>query len=112
MPSITKKTDGKYLIMGDKFAIVCNVAEPTKTARTGAFAYVTDPNRGNGGERVRLLLRSRGGRWIDKWEKATRLTNFRIKTIPPEHPFYTGFRVMTYDSREIAAERMSDFTEL
>jgi hypothetical protein len=49
---------------------------------------VLNPNRGWGGERVRLLARSRSGRWIEKWETRKRLGNFRWKTIPAEHPFY------------------------
>jgi hypothetical protein len=37
---------------------------------------------------VPLLVRSRGGRWIEKWEAMRRLENFRVKTIPPDHPLY------------------------
>ena len=72
----------------DKRVIACNYRSPAKVARTGALCYVLDPNYGMGCERVRLLLRSRGGRWIDKWEDTRRLTHFRGKTLPPEHGRY------------------------
>jgi len=61
---------------------------PTKTATTGALAYVRWPNPGNSNDRIALLIRSRGGRWIEKWEDMRRLGNFRLKTLPPEHPLY------------------------
>jgi hypothetical protein len=72
----------------DRRAIACNVIEPTKTASTGALAYVRWNNPGNGDDRIPLLIRSRGGRWIEKWEDMRRLGNFRLKTLPPEHPLY------------------------
>jgi hypothetical protein len=78
----------------DKQVIACNITEPTPTASTGALAYLQWPNRGWGNERVPLLIRSRGGRWIEKWEDMRRLGNFRHKTIPPEHPLHerlTGY---------------------
>lgn len=72
----------------DKRVIACNYRVPAKVARAGALCYVLDANYGNAGERVRLLVRSRGARWIEKWEDTRRLTNFRGKTVPPEHGRY------------------------
>lgn len=72
----------------DHKALACNYAEPISEAAKGALAYVRWPNWGGGNDRVPLLVRSRGGRWIEKWEAMHRLMNFRIKTIPPEHPLY------------------------
>jgi hypothetical protein len=74
--------------MEDKHVIACNVTEPTSPAATGALAYLRWSNPGNGNDRVPLLIRSRGGRWIEKWEDMRRLGSFRFKTIPPEHPLY------------------------
>ena len=68
--------------------MACNLAEPTSEAARGALAYVMWPNWGGGNDRLPLLIRSRGGRWIEKWESMRRLNNFRIKTIPPQHPLY------------------------
>ena len=72
----------------DARVIACNFAEATSSAKKGALAYVQWPNWGGGNDRIPLLIRSRGGRWIEKWEAMHRLTNFRFKTIPPEHPLY------------------------
>src|SRR5215218_10808145 len=72
----------------DKHVIACNVTEPTKTATAGSRAYVIWPNPGWANERIYLLIRSRGGRWIKKWEDMRRVDNFRAKTLPPEHPLY------------------------
>ena len=79
---------GQQPAQPDKRVIACNLSQPISEAAKGALAYVQWPNRGNANDRVPLLIRSRGGRWIEKWEDMRRLTNFRHKTIPPEHPLY------------------------
>jgi hypothetical protein len=68
--------------------MVCNYAEGTSECRKGALCYVANENPGSGGERVELLVRSRGGRWIRKWEARHRLERWRIRTVPPAHPLY------------------------
>lgn len=72
----------------DRKVVQCNYAEGTKIAAPGARAYLVFPNRGNGYDRIKIVVRSRGARWVEKWERADRLTNFRVKTLPPEHPMY------------------------
>lgn len=72
----------------DYKAIRCNYAEGTNIASTGATAYVLHMNYGNANDRLHVLVRSRGGRWVEKWESTKRLTNFRVTTIPPGHPLY------------------------
>lgn len=74
--------------MDDHRALACNLAEQISEAAKGALAYVLWPNWGGGNDRLPLLIRSRGGRWIEKWESMRRLENFRFKTIPPQHPLY------------------------
>jgi hypothetical protein len=76
----------------DLRVIACNLTKPTATAATGALAYVRWANPGHDNDRLPLLIRSRGGRWIRKWEDMRRLGNFRLKTVPPEHPMYARFR--------------------
>lgn len=49
-------------------AIACNVREAGKVTTAGALAYVRNPNFDNASERVEVLVRSRGGRWIQRWE--------------------------------------------
>lgn len=77
----------------DRRVIACNYVESTGVAALGALAYVQAYVGGNLPDRVRLLVRSRGGRWIEKWENMRRVDNFRLKTIPPEHPRYNDERI-------------------
>jgi hypothetical protein len=72
----------------DLRVIQCNYAEGTKIAAEGARAYLVGTNPGNANDRVEVLVRSRGGRWVRKWEDVRRLVDFRVKTLPPEHPLY------------------------
>lgn len=72
----------------DLRVIACNYKESISAVRKGALCYMLNSNPGNGGERVNLLIRSRSGRWIEKWENVKRLGQFRMKTVPPEHPQY------------------------
>lgn len=81
--------------MNDKRVIACNYAVGTSEFRPGALCYVSLPNRGNNAESIRIRGRSRGGRWITKWEKAWRLINFRWKTLPPEHPRFNDTEIMS-----------------
>lgn len=77
----------------DRKVVQCNYAKSTKVAAKGARAYLVYPNRGNGHDRLGILVRSRGARWVEKWERADRLTNFRVKTLPSEHPLYGNDRL-------------------
>jgi len=77
----------------DKKVVQCNYAVGTNIAATGARAYVVRPNPGNGHDRILILVRSRGARWVEKWEDTRRLTNVRVKTIPPGHPLYGDKRL-------------------
>jgi hypothetical protein len=73
-------------MIGDRRVVQCNYIEGTGVASKGARAFVTRSNGGNGTDRVMVLVYSRGARWVEKWEDARRLGNFRIKTLPPKHP--------------------------
>jgi len=88
----------------DRRAIACNFREGTSVARKGALAYVTLANPGGGSDRVSLLVRSRGGRWVTKWEAMHRLRNFRLKTIPPGHYLYD--RSQFWQADETTLERL------
>jgi len=77
----------------DRKVVQCNYAVPTKIAAQGARAYVVYPNGGNGHDRIGILVRSRGGRWVEKWEDSRRLRDFRVKTLPSEHPLYGNDRL-------------------
>ena len=70
----------------DLRVVQCNYARATKVALAGARAYVVLTNPGDGHERVCVLVFSRGKRWVRKWENIRNLRDFRVKTMPPEHP--------------------------
>jgi len=82
--------------MSDRRAIACNYRESTNVAAAGALAYISNTNFDNAAERVELLVRSRSGHWIQKWQNTRRLTNFRVVTIPPEHPRHDDDRMRFY----------------
>lgn len=79
--------------MTDRPVIQCNYVEATSAVPARARAYVVYPNLGGGCERVCVLVRSRRGRWIEKWEHRRRLGNFRAKTLPPQHPMHPNDRL-------------------
>lgn len=89
----------------DLKVIACNLNQPTKTCVEGALCYVLDFNLSNAAEQVRLLMRSRGGRWIDKYEALKRLKNFRLKTIPPDSPLYERLQLAALPSELEGAQR-------
>lgn len=78
---------------GDRHVLACNYREFTNVAAQGALAYVLLQFGGNLPDRVRVLVRSRGGRWVEKWESVRRLDNPRLKTLPPEHPRHADDRL-------------------
>lgn len=93
---------------GDHYAIVCNYAEGTGSVSTGAKAYVSFIYfGGNLPGRLLVSVRSRGGRRITTWENTKRLTNFRVKTVPPEHPMHSiEDLLVTLPTREEVESRL------
>lgn len=79
-------------LVSDKKAIACNYVESTSECAEGALCYIRQPNGGNCAERIEILARSRSGRWIIKWESTHRLSHFRFKAIPAQHPRYNDDR--------------------
>lgn len=75
----------------DLRVVQCNYTETTNVAAAGARAYVMGTNEGNGNDRIRVMVRSHGARWVEKWESGARLKDLRLKTIPAEHPLYARF---------------------
>lgn len=99
--------------MSDRYAVACNYAEGTHTSSEGALAYLADSHWGGGGfERVQVVARSRGGRWITIWSPIARLTNFRAKTLPLRHPLYAHERIGWHDSKEAAATTAASFQSM
>lgn len=106
-------TDTEFLdiakdVFPDHRAIQCNLTASQKTAAKGARAYVTLANPGGGSDRIEILLRSRGGRWIEKWQDIRTLADFRIKTIPIGHPLYHDQRIRWHYEPELWATRLNE----
>ena len=87
--------------LNDKRVIACNLLETVSTASVGALCYVRATTGTE--DRVELLIRSRSGRWISKWEPLKRVGNFRFKSLPPDHPRYDDQRLMAYASEDALA---------
>lgn len=67
-------------------AVACNYRIPTKVCKRGAKAFVLSTNPGNGSDRISVMARSRGGRWVEKYEDSRYLHNFRVVTLMACHP--------------------------
>jgi hypothetical protein len=75
--------------MKERKVIACNYLDGISSVATSAKAYVSLVwFGGNLPERVFVLARSRGGRWIEKWEDLRRLSNFRRVTVAPGNPVF------------------------
>jgi hypothetical protein len=87
----------------DRYVIQCNYAEGTRIAPGGARAYLVLANPGNYHDRIIIKVRSRGGRWVEKWERIERLIDFRVKVLPPTHPRYHDERLWSYEGEALRA---------
>ncbi len=88
----------------DRRVVACNYGEATSVAPQGALAFVVYPDPDGFGKRVELLVRSRSGRWVRKYEDIRRVTNFRAKTVPPEHPRHGDKRLWDHEAEGTAAK--------
>lgn len=88
--------------LNDRRVIACNVAQPSNVAPEGAKAFISQLNHGGGNDRVVVLMRSRGIRFILKWTPIERLRNFRLVTIPPAHPLYKDLRLRDCTDKDLA----------
>lgn len=90
----------------DRYAVACNVTTADAVVATGASAWLThETDPGWGHERPVVLVRSRSGRLVQRRMASTRLRDFRVKTIPPEHPRYDDDRIV-HETRD-SAERLA-----
>jgi hypothetical protein len=76
--------------------VACNYAVPVKASSKGTLCFVLRANNGNANESVVILCRSRGGRWIERWERIDRLTNFRFKTVVSADPVFERVKDSDY----------------
>lgn len=62
-------------------AVACNYRYSTKICPQAAKAFVLGTNPGNGSDHILIVARSRGGRWVEKYEDSRYLEHFRIVTL-------------------------------
>jgi len=76
----------------DRRVLACNCREGSSSITAGAKCYVlaTSPYL-DSGQRIKILARSRSGRWIEKIENLKKLEHFRWVTIPKDNPRYRDF---------------------
>src|SRR5438105_3945096 len=86
------QSGGASMMGADRHVIACTYLTYTSGCTRGALAYVSEATFGEI-ERICVLARSRSGRWICRWESLHLLGNFRLKTLPPEHPLYADERI-------------------
>ncbi len=67
--------------------VQCNYRLDTSVCRAGARAYLTYETDSASG-RVRVVSRSRSGRWVDRWENLGFLCSFRLKTLVSADPVF------------------------
>jgi hypothetical protein len=89
--------------------ICCNYRDASLVARRGAQAWVLNPDYDRGSDRILILVRSRSGRWIEKWEFMKGLTNFRLKTVVPEDPLSCRMWQHNFDERtgQVLVDRLN-----
>ncbi len=86
------------------WAVACNYREATKVARKGAAALVGRQGGGSGFSNLDVVVRSRGGRHVTKWERCRRLTNFRATSVPVGHPMRNHSDVRLFATRAAAED--------
>jgi len=97
--------------VSNRYAIACNYDVGTNIASEGALCYVAYSRSGDP-TRMRILVRSRSGRWVCKWERTARLKNFRVKTIVDDHhPRSTGGEMILFEAREQAEEEAQELRQ-
>jgi hypothetical protein len=64
------------------FSATTVLARPSARLARAYLTYETNC------ERVKVVARSRSGRWVARWEDLKKLHNFRIKTLCPHDPLY------------------------
>lgn len=66
-------------------AITCNALVASSAVSERARAFLLQL----AGDRARVLIRSRSGRWITVWRRIKDLTHFRFKTLSESHPMFS-----------------------
>lgn len=84
-----------------KIFIYCNIRTDRSAARAGSKAAISTTNPGNGHERIKILVRSRVGRYVCKWEALKYLRNFRAKRIPESHPHFERIDIFDFSYRSM-----------
>jgi hypothetical protein len=84
------------VVTGDRQVIQCSYLDDTPFAPRGARAYVVRINPASGHDRIVVLARTHGNRWVQRWENTLRLGDFRVVTLQPGHDRHRDHRLRTF----------------
>ena len=101
--------------MKELTAVACNYAAGTKIARTGARCYLLW-RAGGDNRKCQVLAKSRGGRWVIKWEPIVMLDHFRFVRVPEARGEFKilkerGAAAVPFDLTDIVACRIGALGE-
>lgn len=82
-------------VLPDRRVVQCNTVRLTAAVSAGARCYLIQHD--GSGDRVRVLVRTRSGRWADTWKHVRDLRDFRVKVLPAAHPLYRDPRLCDCD---------------
>lgn len=87
-----------------RVVIQCNLIDTDGQAPRG---YLANANWGNYADKIEVVLRRKEGRWSAYWTGIERFDNFRVKTLPPEHPRFGDGRILDFPDRPAAEEEVA-----
>ena len=79
--------------------ITGNLASATSWASEGSRLYPIQITP----ERLRCLVRSRSGRWIDRWVPLNKMRGLRMVDVYPSHPAYDQLRYLSHTDELLAS---------
>lgn len=94
---------------GEFAAVACNVARETGAAAARARCYVLGVP--GSADSASLLIRSRSGRWIEKWERTKLLANVRVVTMVPDNPVAGRLPRLSRETADKLVERIATIQE-
>lgn len=93
-----------------EYGLVCNYSGDA-SVRRGAKCYVTWTNPGEGGDRMQVWCRSRGGRAILKIVNSKKLSNFRAAWIPAHVRTWEGVKGYPWWTKDEAVKHAQSMNQ-
>lgn len=88
------------VVTGDRQVIQCSYNGSTHIAPPSSRAYIVHINPATGNDRIAVLIRCHNGRWAQKWESISNLSDFRVTVLPPGHAHHEDQRLCTFTDEE------------